>query len=105
VIPSCIEAIRSLFGDPEWITSRHSRSPLQGEVQGETKMVTILDYSDVQRTGDFPYIAPNMQVVIADNPYSTATTTWRSFASSAPMALLPERGVRCIITRTDNPTH
>ena len=48
-----IDAIRSLFGDPEWITSRHSRSPLQGDVRGETKTITILDYSDVQRRG-FP---------------------------------------------------
>ena len=65
-----IDAIRSLFGDPEWITSRHSRYPLQGEVRGETKTITILDYSDVQRGGDFQYIAPNMQALIADNHYN-----------------------------------
>ena len=65
-----IDAIRSLFGDPEWITSRHSRSPLQGDVRGETKTITILDYSDVQRGGDFQYIAPNMQALIADNHYN-----------------------------------
>jgi len=65
-----IDAIRSLFGDPEWITSRHSRSPLQGDVRGETKTITILDYSDVQRGGDFRYIAPNMQALIADNHYN-----------------------------------
>jgi predicted dehydrogenase len=39
-----LDAMRALFGDPEWITSRHSRSPLQGDVVGETKTVTILDY-------------------------------------------------------------
>ena len=65
-----IDAIRSLFGDPEWITSRHSRSPLQGDVRGETKTITILDYSDVQRGGDFQHIAPNMQALIADNHYN-----------------------------------
>ena len=70
LIISYIDAIRSFFGDPEWITSRHSRSPLQGEVRGETKTVTILDYSAVQRTGDFQYIAPNMLTLIADNPYN-----------------------------------
>jgi predicted dehydrogenase len=53
-----IDAIRSLFGDPEWITSRHSRSPLQGEVKGETKTITILDYAD------------GLQALVADNHYN-----------------------------------
>ena len=53
-----LDAIRSLFGDPEWITSRHSRYPLQGAVKGETKTVTILDYAD------------DMQALVADNHYN-----------------------------------
>jgi len=65
-----IDAIRSLFGDPEWITSRHSRYPLQGQVRGETKTITILDYPDVQQTGDLQYTAPRMQALVADNHYN-----------------------------------
>ena len=65
-----IDAIRSLFGDPEWITSRHSRYPLQGQVRGETKTITILDYADKQRSGDLRYTSPNMQAFIADNHYN-----------------------------------
>lgn len=53
-----IDAIRSLFGDPEWITSRHTRYPLQGVVKGETKTITILDYAD------------DMQAMVADNHYN-----------------------------------
>jgi predicted dehydrogenase len=40
-----LDAMRYLFGDPEWVTSRHARYPQQGNVQGETKTVTVLDYS------------------------------------------------------------
>jgi len=65
-----IDAIRSLFGDPEWITSRHSRYPLQGKVRGETKTITILDYADEQRSGDLQHTAPNMQAFVADNHYN-----------------------------------
>ena len=38
-----LDAIRSLVGDPEWVTARHSRYPGQAEV-AETKTLTILDY-------------------------------------------------------------
>ena len=65
-----IDALRSLFGDPEWITSRHARYPLQGEMKGETKTITILDYSDEARSGDTRYTAPGMQAFIADNHYN-----------------------------------
>lgn len=65
-----IDAIRSLFGDPEWITSRHSRYPLQGEVRGETKTITILDYPDITQTGDLQYTAARMQAFVADNHYN-----------------------------------
>jgi predicted dehydrogenase len=53
-----IDAMRSLFGDPVWITSRHARYPLQGEMEGETKTITILDY------------ASGLQAFIADNHYN-----------------------------------
>lgn len=41
-----LDALRSLFGDPEWVTSRHARYADQGEVEGETKTITILDYAN-----------------------------------------------------------
>lgn len=40
-----LDAMRSLFGDPEWVTSRHARYPKQG-ARAETKTVTVLDYAD-----------------------------------------------------------
>jgi predicted dehydrogenase len=39
-----IDSIRFLFGDPNWITSRHARYPLEGRVLGETKTITVFDY-------------------------------------------------------------
>lgn len=53
-----IDAIRSILGDPVWVTSRHARNPLQGEIVGETKTITIMDYAD------------DLQVFIADNHYN-----------------------------------
>jgi predicted dehydrogenase len=53
-----IDAMRSILGDPEWVTSRHARNPLQGEIVGETKTITILDYAD------------HLQALIADNHYN-----------------------------------
>jgi len=41
-----IDSMRSLFGDPEWITSRHARFANQDPVKGETKTVTVLDYEN-----------------------------------------------------------
>lgn len=41
-----LDTMRYLFGDPEWVTSRHARYPQQGDVKGETKTITILDYVD-----------------------------------------------------------
>jgi len=41
-----LDAMRSVLGDPEWVTSVHGRYPDQGPVQGETKSCTILDYAD-----------------------------------------------------------
>ncbi len=53
-----IDAMRSLFGDPVWVTSRHARNPLQGTMIGETKTITILDYAN------------DLQALIADNHYN-----------------------------------
>ena len=40
-----LDAMRYLFGDPEWVTSRHARYLKQGDVKGETKTVTVMDYA------------------------------------------------------------
>jgi predicted dehydrogenase len=40
-----IDALRYLFGDPEWVTSRHARYLNQGAVKGETKTITVMDYA------------------------------------------------------------
>jgi predicted dehydrogenase len=53
-----LDAMRYLFGDPEWVTSRHSRYPGQDPVQGETKNITILDY------------ASGLQVLVNVNHYN-----------------------------------
>ncbi len=39
-----LDSIRFLFGEPEWVTSRHTRHPLLDGVRGETKTITVLDY-------------------------------------------------------------
>lgn len=41
-----LDAMRSVLGDPEWVTSVHGRHPDQAPVQGETKTCTLLDYAD-----------------------------------------------------------
>ncbi len=41
-----LDALRFLFGNPEWVTSRHARYASQGAVKGETKTITVLDYAD-----------------------------------------------------------
>ena len=41
-----LDAMRSVLGDPEWVTSVHGRYPEQEPVQGETKTSTVLDYAD-----------------------------------------------------------
>jgi predicted dehydrogenase len=40
-----LDSMRSLFGDPEWVTSRHAKYPKQG-AQAETKTITVLDYAN-----------------------------------------------------------
>lgn len=41
-----LDGMRYLFGDPVWVTSRHTRYPGENRVTGETKTITILDYAD-----------------------------------------------------------
>ena len=43
---------------PEWVTSRHARYAEQGNVKGETKTITVLDYAD------------GLQVEVAANHYN-----------------------------------
>src|ERR1700722_11182609 len=62
------DSIRFIFGDPEWITSRHVGYPLEGKVNGETKTITVLDY------------ASGLQVMIAVNmcnPHGEPFFTYR----------------------------
>ena len=40
-----LDSLRSLFGDPHWLTSRHARYPKQS-AKAETKTITVLDYAD-----------------------------------------------------------
>ncbi|HZQ10659.1 MAG TPA: Gfo/Idh/MocA family oxidoreductase [Anaerolineae bacterium] len=40
-----LDSMRFLFGDPEWVTSRHAKYPKQG-ARAETKTITVLDYAD-----------------------------------------------------------
>lgn len=53
-----IDAMRFLFGDPEWVTSRHARYAGQGNVKGETKTITIMDYAN------------GLQALVAVNHYN-----------------------------------
>lgn len=39
-----LDSLRYLFGNPEWVTSRHARYPKQG-ARAETKTITVLDYA------------------------------------------------------------
>ncbi len=63
-----IDAMRSIFGEPEWVTSRHTRYAEQGEVRAETKTITILDYAD------------GLQVMVAVNHYDIHGKSYATFA-------------------------
>ena len=60
------DSIRFLFGEPEWVTSRHAKYPLEGKVLGETKTITVLDYS----SGLQALVAVNM-CNPSDDPFFT----------------------------------
>ncbi|MCP4361593.1 MAG: Gfo/Idh/MocA family oxidoreductase [Chloroflexi bacterium] len=62
-----IDSLRSLFGTPEWVTSRHARYADQGNVQGETKTITIMDY------------AAGLQAMVAVNHYNIHGETFATF--------------------------
>jgi predicted dehydrogenase len=53
-----LDAMRFLFGTPEWVTSRHARYAEQGDVRAETKTITILDYAN------------GLQAMVAVNHYN-----------------------------------
>ncbi len=40
------DSLRSILGDPVWVTSVHGRYPEQDPVVGETATKTILEYAD-----------------------------------------------------------
>jgi predicted dehydrogenase len=62
-----IDATRYLFGDPEWVTSRHARYAGQGGVKGETKTITIMDYAD------------GLQAMVAVNHYNEWAEPFATF--------------------------
>lgn len=62
-----LDALRFLFGDPEWVTSRHARYPQQGEVRAETKTITVLDY------------AAGLQSMVSVNHYNIHGETFATF--------------------------
>jgi len=41
-----LDSLRSLLGDPVWVTSVHGRDPVQPRVEGETRTTTVLEYAD-----------------------------------------------------------
>jgi predicted dehydrogenase len=41
-----LDVIRSVLGDPEWVTSIHGRYPEEPQVVGETVTTTVLEYPD-----------------------------------------------------------
>ena len=53
-----LDSLRFLFGDPQWVTSRHARYAEQAPVVGESKTVTVLDYAD------------GLQATVATNHYN-----------------------------------
>lgn len=62
-----IDAMRSLFGDPRRVTSRHARYADQGEVRGETKTITVMDYAD------------GLQALVAVNHYNVHGEPYATF--------------------------
>ena len=66
-----LDAIRSVLGEPEWITSIHGRFPEQAPVVGETLTTTVLEYPD------------GLQALIAMNHYDQHGTPNGTFKFSA----------------------
>ena len=74
-----LDAVRAILGDPDWITSRHSRPPDQDAVLGESKTVTVLDYD------------AGLQAIVAVN---------HNDISRRPLGSLRILGTRGIVTGT-----
>ena len=88
-----LDALRSILGDPEWVTSIHGRYPEQAPVIGETVTKTILEY---RRRGAGRWW-----------PRTTTTSTgrpMRSSASSARRACWRGPSASCTTTPTAVPT-
>jgi predicted dehydrogenase len=62
-----LDAMRSLFRNPRWVTSRHARFADQDEVRGETKTITVLDYPS------------GLQAMVAVNHYNIHAETFATF--------------------------
>jgi predicted dehydrogenase len=62
-----LDALRYLFGDPEWVTSRHARYANQGAVKGETKTITVLDYTS------------GLQILVSVNHYNEYADPFATF--------------------------
>lgn len=62
-----LDAMRFLFGNPAWVTSRHARYLKQGNVKGETKTITVLDYDS------------GLQALVAVNHYNEWAEPFATF--------------------------
>jgi predicted dehydrogenase len=62
-----LDALRSVLGDPLWVTSVHGRYPEQAPVVGETVTKTILEYPD------------GVQGLVATNHYNEHGTPYAEF--------------------------
>lgn len=41
-----LDSLRSILGDPVWVTSVHGRDPVRPRVEGETRTTSVLEYVD-----------------------------------------------------------
>ena len=62
-----LDALRSILGDPVWVTSVHGRYPGQAPVVGETMTKTVLEYPD------------GVQGLVATNHYNQHGTPYAEF--------------------------
>jgi predicted dehydrogenase len=61
-----LDSLRHLLGDPEWLTSRHTRYPGQAE-RAETKTITVLDYAD------------GLQALVAVNHHDESSDSYATY--------------------------
>lgn len=62
-----LDALRSILGDPAWVTSVHGRDPNQDPVRGETKTLTVLEFTD------------SLHALVAVDHYNTHGTPYAVF--------------------------